>query len=259
MMKDNAKLWSWTGVVLTVLGLTTALAFQTAFTWGIVESTKFDQGDPALFINSENLNSLQCPLIVTGNEVATVSATFTNPHEIERTRIVRTNISDGFISVRREIATHLSLAPGETQTLTWEVTADDAAWDRLIIVRVFAVRTSALMPSMTGTCSILTFSWLNIPGRYMATMLLVLSVLGPLLGLGLAFNANRPLSGEQQRRMRLGGLLTVIILLGLLISLAGPWIISVTILMIILIILISLALEWVENVGESSVGPSQRS
>jgi hypothetical protein len=250
MMKDNAKLWGWTGVVLTVLGLTVALVFQTAFTWGIVESTKFDQGDPALFVSSENLRSLQCPLIVTSNEAGLVKATFNNPEERDRVRNVRANISSGFISLRREVNTRLPLAPGETQTLTWEVTTDDAVWNRLIIVRVFAPRTSADMPAMTATCSILTLDWPGVPGRLLANLVLVISIMGPLLGLGLWYAINRPLASKKRHQLRLASVLTAVILIGLFVSLAKLWGLSILILTITLIVLVSLGLERLHQIDE---------
>jgi hypothetical protein len=250
MMKDNAKLWSWAGVVLTVLGLAVALVFQTAFTWGLIESTKFDQGDPALFVSSENLKSLQCPLIVTSKEVGVVRATFSNPEEMDRVRNVRANISDGYISLRREVNTRLPLAPGETQTLTWEVTTDDAVWNRFIIVRVFALPTSADMPAMTATCSILTLDWPGVSGRLLANLLLVICIMGPLLGLGLWFAINRPLASKQRYQFRLASVITAVILIGLFVSLAKLWVLSVLILTITLIVLVSLGLEWLHRIDE---------
>jgi hypothetical protein len=254
-MEDNAKLWKWTGVALLIVGLTVALVFQTVFTWGVIESTRFDQGDPALFVNSENLSSLQCPLIVTSGEVGVVSATFNNPDELDRVRIVRANISDGFISTRQEINTELPLASGETRTLTWEVTADNAVWDRFIIVRVFVLRTSANLPAMTATCSILTLDWFGLPGRLVSGLVLALSILGPLLGLGLWYTMNRPLDYQQRYQFRLGMMITTVILAGLFFSLIQLWILHIIVLMVTLILLVSLMLEWLHRLGEPTGRP----
>jgi hypothetical protein len=255
MMKDNAKLWSRAGVVLTVLGLAAALMLQTAFTWGLIEATKFEPDDPALFVSSENLKSLQCPLIVTSDEVGVVRATFNNPEDRERIRRVRANISHGFISLPRQVNTELPLAPGETQTLTWEVTTDDAVWNRLIFVRIFALRASPDMPAMTATCSILTLNWPVVPGRLLANLLLAISIMGPMLGLGLWFTMNRPLAPRQRYQFRLASVLTAVILIGLFVSLAKLWALSALILTIILIVLVSLAMEWLYKIDEPKGRP----
>lgn len=229
-------------IALFMVGIVVAIAFQTIYTWGVIEGTQFDRNDPGLQVADQPVDSFRCPLIVTTGEVGIVSASFTNPTEMVRPRIVRTNISDGFIIARREMATNLSLAPGETQTLTWEVTTDDAVWNRFIIVRVFAVRSAASMPAQVSTCSIIAVNAPGIPGSWLATALLALGIFGSVGGLAGWVWVKRPLSYEENRHAKRMGLILTLVLFGLFISLAGYWIASIGILMLSLFLIVNIGL-----------------
>ena len=225
-----------------VIGLATALLVQVIYTWGVIESTQFDRSDPGLFAADEPVDSFRCPLLITSGETATVTASFSNPTELERTRIVRANVSDGFIIARREITTDLLLAPGETEVLSWEISSDDAAWERFVFVRVFALRSGAAIPAQVSTCSVLLLNVAGIPGSWLATGLLALSILGSIGGLAGWVLTKRPLSASDQPKGYLMAVVTGVILFGLYVSLNNYWVINILLLVVVLFLLISIGL-----------------
>jgi hypothetical protein len=248
MTVNNRKLLGQVGIAIFILGIVTAIIYQCLLLWGTIEAGHFDRGDPAL-LAGEKLNSLRCPRIITRGETAMVSADFTNPTDSDRIRLIRTNISDGFITMRREITTNLSLEPGETQTVTWEVSSDDAVWNRLIFVRVYALRTTAQMPAQSNTCSILVLEVPGVKGSHIANLLLALSVLGPALGLGLWGRLYWPWVEDDRDRASKMGVAAILVWLGLYMGLAGFWIGH----LVILVFLIFMAATMVTRKSVSSV------
>ncbi len=242
MTQEKSKIVTMASLALFIAGIAITIAVQTVYTWGVVEATQFDRNDPGLQVADQPVDSFRCPLVVTTGEVGVVSASFTNPTELTRPRLVRTNISDGFIIARRELSTNLSLAPGETQTLTWEVTTEDAVWNRFIIVRVFAVRSAAAMPAQVSTCSIIAVDLPGIPGSWLATALLALGIFGSVGGLAGWVWGKRPLSYQDNRHMKQMGLIAALVVFGLFISLAGYWILSITVLFLSLLLIFNIML-----------------
>jgi len=236
MITQKKKRISQLGMVIFVLGIAAALIYQSISTWGIVESTLFDPGMPV----DERLNSLRCPLIITTDEIGIVSASFTNATDRQRTRIVRASISEGLLLLRRELTTNLPLEPGQTRILEWQVTADDAVWGRYVFVRVFTPRSTSLMPSQTGACGILVVNWPGISGTFIATTLLILGLLGPILGLGIWSGVHWPFI-EEGGRATVMIILAVLVLVGIYLSFIGHWIPHLVLLIIVFFLLISLA------------------
>jgi hypothetical protein len=245
-MKKNNKLVGWLGIFIFVLGVAAGIAYQSIATWGEIESSMFNPGVPV----DDRLDTLRCPLIITSNEVATVSATFENPTERDRIRIVRASVSEGFLTLRREITTNLPLEPGEVRTLEWEVTADDAAWGRYVFVRVYTPRTAPLLPAQTKACGILVVNWPWVKGSYIANTLLILGLLGPLLGLGIWSGVYWPFAGDKYERAYLMGILTALVLGGLYLSIVGQWIPHLLLLVILFFLLVSLATRAILSIGE---------
>jgi hypothetical protein len=246
MIQRNKKRIGWLGMAIFTLGITAAIMYQSIASWGQIESSMFDPGMP---VNAQ-LKTLRCPLIITSNEVATVSATFENPTDMARIRTVRASISEGYLTLRREITTNLPLEPGEVRTLKWEVSANDAAWDRYVFVRVFTPRSTALMPAQTKACGILVVHWPWIRGQFIANGLLILGLLGTVLGFGIWSGVYWPFTNENLQQAYVMGILTALVFTGLYLSLIGQWIPHLLLLIILLFMLVSLATRALMGMGE---------
>jgi hypothetical protein len=162
--------------VLYLAGLVIGVTFLGLFVWANIEATLFD---PAL-TGDEALRTLQCPMIITEDEVASIRVTINNPLDREIERIVRMHISEGMITMKRQENQRVSLSPGETMTLEWTAYPEDAAFDRLILVRGYIFRTAPL-PARSGSCGIVV---VNVPGMT-GNQISVLAAVGGFLFMGI--------------------------------------------------------------------------
>jgi hypothetical protein len=248
MIQNRKRLISWFSMAIFVLGLSAATIYQSITSWGEIEASMFSPGMPV----DDRLDTLRCPLIITSNEVATVSATFENPTDRDRIRIVRASISEGLLTLRREITTNLSLEPGEVRTLEWEVSAADAAWGRYVFVRVFTPRSGPMLPAQTKACGILVVNWPWLKGSHIANTLFILGLLGPILGFGIWSGLYWPFSDEQGQKAAVMGILTVIVMIGLYLSMIGQWMPHLLLLIILFFMVVSLATRALMAIGEPS-------
>jgi hypothetical protein len=205
-------------VTLFMLGVVVGLVFNTMSVWADLEASLFD----AALTANEPLNGLSCPVLITQNETGVVNAYLKNTTEREMNTVVRTHITDGFVTLMREEQSRPSMQPGETIKLQYAVTAEDAAWERFILVRVYTFR-KAPLPSRTGSCGI----WVvNLPfGRgWMVTSLVVaLSAAGIGAGWWLWRKANSPLLDRSLRVMNAMSVMGLFSLAGLVLNLFGLW------------------------------------
>jgi hypothetical protein len=183
------------GVVLFSIGLLLGMALAGVTIWADFEAVLFNPG----LSHEAPLRSLRCPAMITTSETGKVTASLRNPLERSTERYVRTHITDGYVTLMREINNSVPLAPGEKQRLEWAVTADDAAFDRFILVKVM-VRGRYPLPSRQGTCGILVVGVPLLEGSQVFSLAFAVSLLGMVAGYGLWFRASRPL-GTQRRQV----------------------------------------------------------
>lgn len=206
------------GGFLFALGLALGTAFFGSAVWADTEAFLFDASLGA----DAALTTLRCPVVLTAGEVGEVSATFTNPLD----RVIQPGLSfhvtDGFVSLIREEAGYLQLGPGEVQRLSWQVTAQDAAWEYFILVRVYLQRYYPL-PSRTSTCGILNLDFVRLSGTHL--VVLVIASTAGLLGLGyyLWQMAHRPLEGRRLQEARGRVALIMLVGLGTAFGVLGLW------------------------------------
>ncbi len=169
------RLGSASGVsfLIGVLGLA-ALACIAA--WPDMEASVFDPdtaqaGNPAP-------GMLHCPVVLAADETGTVTARFANRSVVTDSFRVRGRVSRGYVSFWRQHSEQVVLPPGATRVVTWPVSVADAAYRRLILVRVMALP-SARSPARQASCGILVVGVNGVPGRWLfaAALLLALSLL----------------------------------------------------------------------------------
>jgi hypothetical protein len=136
----------------------------------------------------------------------------------------------------REENTALPLDPGETQQLEWTVTSDDAAFGRLVLVRVHLFGKYPL-PSRSASCGILVIKLPYFTGRLIFAVILLISLLCMAAGACLWLIVNRPLRDLNLTVMRAMGGLAASVLLGILISLPGHWMIGGVVFVVTLLLI----------------------
>jgi hypothetical protein len=156
------------------------------------ESTVFS----ANLSGDDTLRSLRCPEIITRGETGTISAKIVNHSDKRLYRYVRTHISQGFLTLKREYNEHFYMEPGETRTLSWEVSSEDAAWGYLVLAKVY-VFPQKPYPSYAGACGITSLNLPKVRGWQLIVGIVTLSVF--LMGTGYVqfARANKRLVGKK--------------------------------------------------------------
>lgn len=231
-MKTNvSKLARPLGALIFVLGVLTGLALAGIAIWGDLEATLFDSS-----IREEASLDLHCPVMITRGQVVSVTASFNNPTDKPIPLIARAHVSLRHVTLMREEDKQISLAPGETQTLAWQVSADDAAYRRLILVKVRSFRYHPL-PAREGACGIFVADLPYLSGDQLVILMVAVSIVGLIAGLGLWIAAGRSINKATPDESRAMGLLAGLVLFALLAGLAGWWLaglasIAITILLL---------------------------
>jgi hypothetical protein len=221
----HTRIESVLGLLLFTTGLFVGLGLAAAITWANYEASLFDVGLPA----EAQVEALRCPALLTTGEEGQVTAVFRNPTEGPVRRTIRASISDGFISLPRHVETRLLLEAGQREEVTWAITPEDAVWDRLILVRIYALRSFPL-PSITGTCGTLFVDLPGIRGWQLTLLLVVATVL--CLGVGGWLTRRAPSQGQIRNFRQPVIVLATLTLLGLGTALAGWWLVTGVILIV---------------------------
>lgn len=236
-MQTNSNNIRILGAVLFLIGLFLVLLMAIIAIWPDLEASMFDAALPA----EERLRTLACPVIVTADEVGEITASFTNPGQRPVQFPVRARITEGRVTLVREVESQMEIAPGATEVLSWPVTAEDAAYRRLILARIYSFRSSP-MPSMRGACGILVVGVSGLSGAQVTTFLLVGGLLALGVGSALWLVNNQPLTGLRREVTLAFGLLAVTILAAMVVGLLGLWGVGVLLLALV-VLLVAVMLE----------------
>jgi hypothetical protein len=188
--------------------------------------------------------------MMTKAETGTVTATFTNPLERPIELYTRAHITEGYVTLMREVIATLSLNPGDTKPLRWTVTSDDAAFGRLILVKVTVNRKYPL-PSRQGTCGILVVGLPYFTGTQVFALTFAASLLSMAGGAGLWIAANRPLKELGRDVIVAMGVLAGSVLVGMIISLRGSWLFG-GLVFVFTVLLIGAIVGYFVNRGDES-------
>ena len=221
-MRDRKRLQRTLGAILFAVGFVLGFVIFAGMVWADFEAAMFDTS-----IRGEGrLRTLRCPVLIAEDETGTVSAAFHNPLDRPVNFFVRTHISQGFVTLMREERELLPVAPGETERLEWTVTADDAAYGAVVLVRVLLAGNYPL-PARDASCGILALGVPLLGGRAALTLGVVASLLCMAAGGGLWLAGNRPLSEGFRTELARGmGALAASVLLGLFVGFVGWWLLG---------------------------------
>ena len=169
------------------------------------------------------IRPLQCPVLLAAHETGAVTVHVSNSTQEEITRRVNTTISRGHLIMMNEYNESVTLAPGESHVFSWNVTARDAAYGHLIMVKITTM-ISPRKPLERGTCGVLV---LNLPphvrGIYVIALMLIIAVVATVAGMRMWWLYGRFYTGWRLEATRAILLLGTVVLAGLAISLIGFW------------------------------------
>lgn len=223
------------GISLLLIGNLLMILVGVLSFWGDFEAMFFDAAIKA----QKRLKTLDCPAVITTNEIGTVSASFHNTDDEALTLDVRAFVTDGFITLMTEYYTDVYLEPDEVETVEWYVTADDAAYDRLILVRVHQMKESPL-PYRNASCGIVV---VNVPFLTGTQFIILTMAMGLVLTSGgIAFWVvnSKPIVWGKRKVFRTLILFSAISFLIAVSGLVGYWLLSMILTVIWLVMGISL-------------------
>lgn len=160
-----------TGITVFMAGAIIALGMFINFFLQDTEGLVFS----ALVSGDKTLLSLSCPEIITEKETGVIRASLHNPTDKPHFRTVRTGITEGYLTLRREIVDHYTLQPGETKQLSWEIYPEDAAYGYLILAKVY-FHPQREVPSYVGVCGVMLLKTTLLTGRQIIAIVWLVSL-----------------------------------------------------------------------------------
>jgi hypothetical protein len=223
MMTTRSKNFRRSGAILYAIGVLLGMTLIAVTIWTDLEASFFDstlasRGD-------EPLKTLRCPVLMTTSETGRIKATFKNPADKPIELRLQAHVTDGFVTLMREVNTSLPLEPGEKGTAEFLLSADDRAYRRLILARVLQFRYYPL-PARQAACGVLVLDVPFLTGNQLFALAVAVTALCLAGGIALLSAANWPLNRSALATVRTMGALVVCLLLGFVVSLSGAWLIA---------------------------------
>ncbi|MCX7977024.1 MAG: hypothetical protein N2646_08110 [Bellilinea sp.] len=218
-MNGSKVLSSLLAYLLFGAGLVAGLVWWGSSAWADLEASLFDPSIAADVV----LNDLRCPQYITPQEIASVSIRLQNPTERILRQSARIHISYGFVTLMREENIIVEMQPRESRQLEWFVSADDAAWGRLVLVRLHLSRSFPL-PTRTATCGIMLVNLPYLNGWHISLLLAFITLTGTLAGYRLYAKINQPLVNRSRNVAALMLAWIILLVVGNLLAFFGFWV-----------------------------------
>jgi len=170
-MKFSQQTKANLGLGFYAAGIALGLVLALFLTWADFEAAFFDSALKA----DQKMKSFSCPLAITSNETAQITAKISNPSERPLKTVLRLAQTEGSVIVIKRFEERLEFTPGQTLQFSWPVQASDAAWGRFVMARVYSLASSPL-PSMTSYCGILLINFPFLTGHQVIALLIVLAL-----------------------------------------------------------------------------------
>lgn len=177
------------------------------------------------FKAQESFQDMDCPLILTGDAVGTISVTIFNPNEKEIEPLFQVAIgSERDFSLFRYFRERKYIPSGESQTMQWTVTMDDAVYRHFILVQVYQFA-AFKTPAHSGSCGIL---YLDIPisGTVVLISIIAASVAGMILGIILSITLDKSTPIRKTRVLRAMIVMAICATLTMVTGILGIWILT---------------------------------
>ncbi len=228
------------GMVYVIIGNLVGILLTAGMVWADFEATLFLFG----LDGDKSVKRLICPVLMTTNETREINLTLKNPGNEKNSPFVEATISEGYLTLVRNIKQEVQLGPREKKTITWEIFPEDAAYQRIILFNVY-VRQSYPHPSLDGKCGVLVVNVPYLKGKQVMAIALGLTFVMILGGNGILQYQyrNAALGPRRQYMSKAMYVMSILITLGMLVSFVGYWLGGLIFLVILLIMIIILILQ----------------
>lgn len=222
-MPIDSRLSKVAAPTLFFLGLLCLAAMAFATAWPDMEASVFDR-TTALMADGK-LRALRCPWVIAADEVAAVRIRFTNNTDRPASFLVRTRISEGFVTFVRQDSQPVKLQPNQSRELSWPVTAKDAAFGRVVMARALATR-SAFRPARENSCGILVVGISGVDGQSLFAAGVLVGLVLTAAGAGWWWSRRRPLGTGETGTVRHASILALIVVASLVSGMLSWWLVS---------------------------------
>jgi hypothetical protein len=223
------------GTVLFALGLLVTTGLTLIATWPDLEADFYG----FTTLSPTRLGGVSCPVIITADERPLIYARVRNETEHKANFLMRADVS-GFIENRSE-RQQVPIEAGETGTVSWPLSAQDAVYNNFILAAVYRNAVYP-MPIAQTTCGVYVLNMRGLPGSTVYWTLVALGLLA--LGGGLFLLEPRSrVRGLGRANMALARrALALTAAIGLFVSYRGSWILGLLSLVVIVLTLLGLLL-----------------
>ncbi len=224
------------GLFLYFLGLLLGLILAILAIWGDLEASLFD----VLSKPDRTLTSLSCPILITADEkTALIKANLKNDRDRVENLMVWAHISLGRASLIREEETRFTLLPGDAQLVEWPISADDAAWNRIVLVRVGTVRNLPYPQRVGAACGVLVIPVKGITGGQIVVATLLASMIFLIFGALLWGVGRHPLHTQDMESRKMMMMFVGLVGAALLLSFLKLWLLGLLVILLILLLMVN--------------------
>jgi hypothetical protein len=221
------------GFVLFVFGFLLSCYLIAGTTWADLESAFFGFTSMA----SERIGGFACPVFIAPGESSNISLSVTNPTEKKLGATIRADVATSY-SLRSERG-RIEIGPGETRTLLWPVSADDAVMGRFVFAKVYMYAAYPLK-SAEASCGSMVVDTFGLPGMVYYWLLCAVSVVALVAGI-LLTDKKQAISSERTNMSTARKTVAVLAVIGLAGSYAGMWPLGVMVMAILVLTVTVLA------------------
>ena len=214
-----------------VVGVVLGLYLVVVSTWADFEAAFYGFSRLA----EAGLRGFSCPVLIARDEMSSISLRISNTTDSMISPVIKTEISTSLVV--QEFQEGLELAPGESKKLTWAVGPENIDLGNFIFAKAL-VFSAYPLPNREATCGVYV---INLPGsgRVILSVLVVLSLLG--MGWGLyGLNKTERSNAWLENHIRAMLFLTLVIVVGMVVSFWGGWVPSILLLAVSLLLIIIL-------------------
>lgn len=214
------------GLVCFTVGLVLGLVLITASVWADLEAQFY--GFQRFY--AEGLEGLSCPILMERSETGNIIVSMANDTDLKIDRAVIARLSSRImISEERQ---RVVLEPGETKQVAFPISASNLELGRFIFAHIMTPP-AYQTPMQEAMCGVFVVGAPGLTGQQLYYGLMAVTVVG--LGLGLwLWNKSRPPDISRLKQVRLAmNFLVVMILLGLVMTALGNWMVGVVLLVVV--------------------------
>jgi hypothetical protein len=232
-MKFSIRQKRIAGITFFFLGLLLGLIFHAMTSWADFEAFLFDTSLSA----DRRLNTLRCPSMISPSETGVVSARFKNSLDRPARLSIRMHSTKGMVTLLEEKIDRVEFQPGESKQLQWEILPENAAYARVVLVRVYQFRLYPLY-SYTGTCGVLVINFLGLPGAVTTAVWVIFALVMMASGAYLWASTIDSSVGRGKDDRYAVVALGLLVSAGMAASLLGQWIIAAGLLIVVVLAIV---------------------